>query len=147
MIGGHKLSKLWEQHQAIDKEWRDRAYNYWKGFIRNSRDKGFTIRFNDRAHAIEMVKEGATIISLHFRKDMLQEDVDIRYSLEIVDKYLLEELEKGKTVTYNGKDWRIQGFSGNWVLIETLPGEKWRKMKVHKDVLLKQNADLREEER
>ena len=106
MIGGHKLSKLLRDQQEIESTWRDRAYGYWREFIRNSRDKGLTVRFNDKAHTIEMIKEGKALVSLHFTEEMLEEDVDIRYSLEIVDKYLFEERgliqvkSKGEMLTY-----------------------------------------------
>lgn len=135
-LGGYKLSKLWKEHQLVDKAWREMAGNYWRDFIHNVKEKGFTILFNDSEHTVEIVKDNRKIVSLHFLKEMINEDFDIRFRMELNDKYLVEELEEGKKVLYHGKEWTIVKISGDYVTIRK-GAEGSQQKRVHRKVLEK----------
>lgn len=107
-LDGYTIARLFREREAADKSWRALAGDYWQKFIHSSKDRGFTIHFNDKNKEIEILKEGKKIVSLYFLKEMLKEDIDIRYSLEIHDKMITEGSEEREMMKYlksmKGKD-------------------------------------------
>jgi len=139
-IEGAKILKLFETHQATNLHWREKAGNYWQRFIRDAKDKGFGVKFNHDLKSIDILGEdGLPVVSLYFRKEMLREDCEVRYGLEITDRRLFEDFQVGDEIIYNGRSWKINGIKGDYVTIQHMTS--YRVKRVHRNVIEKFNPD------
>lgn len=97
-LDGYDLGKKWKrlyEERQVNKRWREISGNYWYGFIHEAKKNGFSVKFNDREKTIIIIKEDKELLSLHYLKEMTNEDdLNVRYSLKLVDKKVQEDEEK-----------------------------------------------------
>jgi len=135
MSKGYDFYSLWQEFQLVDNTWKEGIANYWSRFIHDVKQKGFNVVINNKARCLDILKENRKIMSLYYIKEMLDEE--IRYSLELVDRFLFEEIEVGKKINYNGKVWTIKYIKGDWIRIQCGSYEKT----INRKVLEKQNIE------